>query len=396
MIIFRYLLKEVAKTQLAVFLVLMTIFISQKFVHVLSAASEGTIPGQLVLTFIGLLIPNLAGLILPLSLFLGVLLAYGRIYADNEMTVLHACGVSEWYVVRVTLVLGVITALLTGIFTLYLVPLASEYQYQFKEELAADSGLTALVAGRFQQTGNQDAVVFIHDKSRKNNSFNKVFVAQLPKGANTEANILNSSLVYAKTGRVFEDERGSQQLVLGDGTRYHRDIDTDEFQSVAFDKYYIQIKDQEIEHQHRKLSALSTFQLYKNPPPELASAYSATIHWRIAFPLACIILVFIAVPLSVVNPRQGKFGKMLPALMLFAGYFILLTSMRSAIEKNAIPSIVGLWPVHASALFLGVMLLMKERSSGRVIKAKLPTFKRKSIGKIKNKNINKANESESV
>jgi len=374
-IIFRYLLKEVAKTQLAVFLVLMTIFISQKFVRVLGDASEGSIPGQLVMTFIALKIPDLASFILPLSLFLGVLLAYGRIYADSEMTVLHACGVSEWYVVRVTLVLAFITAILTGIFTLYLAPLASEYQYTVKEELAADSGLSALISGRFQQTGNQDAVVFIHDKDRKTNSFNKVFVAQLPEVDNTEASIINSSLVYAKTGKVFEDEQGSQQLVLGDGIRYHRDIDSKEFQSVAFDKYYIQIKDQEVEHQHRKLSALTTLELYTNIPPELNSAYSATIQWRIAFPLACIILVFIAVPLSVVNPRQGKFAKMLPALMLFLGYLLLLTSMRSAIEKNAIPSVVGLWPIHISALFVGVMLLMKERSSGRIIKAKLPSFR---------------------
>ena len=378
MIIFRYLLKEVAKTQLAVFFVLMTIFISQKFVRVLGDASEGSIPGQLVMTFIALKIPDLAGFILPLSLFLGVLLAYGRIYADSEMTVLHACGVSEWYVVRVTLVLGVITAIFTGIFTLYLAPLASEYQYTVKEELAADSGLSALVSGRFQQTGNQDAVVFIHDKDRETNSFNKVFVAQLPKGDNIEASIINSSLVYAKTGKVLEDEQGSQQLVLGDGIRYHRDIDSKEFQSVAFDKYYIQIKDQEVEHQNRKLSALTTLELYNNMPPELESAYRAMIQWRIAFPLLCIILVFIAVPLSVVNPRQGKFGKLLPALMLFLGYFLLLTSMRSAIEKNAIPSIVGLWPIHISALFVGVMLLMKERSSGRILKAKFPMLNRKS------------------
>jgi lipopolysaccharide export system permease protein len=380
-IIFRYLLKEVAKTQLAVFFVLMTIFISQKFVRVLGDASEGSIPGQLVMTFIALKIPDLASFILPLSLFLGVLLAYGRIYADSEMTVLHACGVSEWYVVRVTLVLGVITAILTGIFTLYLAPLASEYQYTVKEELAADSGLSALVSGRFQQTGNQDAVVFIHDKDRETNSFNKVFVAQLPKGDNIGASIINSSLVYAKTGKVFEDEQGSQQLVLGDGIRYHRDLETKEFQSVAFNKYYIQIKDQEIEHQHRKLSALTTLELYNNMPPELESAYRATIQWRIAFPLLCIILVFVAVPLSVVNPRQGKFGKMLPALMLFLGYLLLLTSMRSAIEKNAIPSIVGLWPIHISALFIGIMLLMKERSSGRIIKAKFPIFNRKSAQK---------------
>lgn len=382
MIIFRYLLKEVAKTQLAVFFVLMTIFISQKFVRVLGDASEGSIPGQMVMTFIALKIPDLAGMMLPLSLFLGVLLAYGRIYADSEMTVLHACGVSEWYVVRVTLVLAFITAIFTGLFTLYLAPMASEYQYQVKEELAADSGLSALVAGRFQQTGNKDAVVFIHDKSRKDNSFNKVFVAQLPDENSTDESIINSSLVYAHKGQVFEDESGSQRLVLGDGIRYHSDADNGEFQSVAFDKYYIEIKDQEVEHQYRKLSALPTSKLFDDAEPELFAQYRATIQWRVAFPLACIILTFIAVPLSVVNPRQGKFAKMLPALMLFLGYFLLLTAMRSGVEKQAIPNYIGMWPVHVSALFMGVTLLMRERTSGRKLKAKLPKFRRnKANGK---------------
>jgi len=376
-IIFRYLLKEVAKTQLAVFFVLMTIFISQKFVRVLGDASEGGIPGQMVMTFIALKIPDLAGMMLPLSLFLGVLLAYGRIYADNEMTVLHACGVSEWYVVRVTLVLAFITAIFTGLFTLYLAPMASEYQYKVKEKLAADSGLSSLVAGRFQNTGNKKSVIFIHDKNRKNNSFGKVFVAQLPDN-NSKESIINSSLVYAKEGQVFEEESGSQRLVLSNGVRYYSDAGNGEFQSVAFDKYYIQIQDKKIEQKHRKLSALPTQQLFTPPNDELVAEYGATMQWRIAFPLACIILTFVAVPLSVVNPRQGKFGKMLPALMLFLGYFLLLTAMRSAIERQDVPVGVGLWPIHISALFLGVILLMKQRTSGRKIKAKLPSFKHNS------------------
>jgi lipopolysaccharide export system permease protein len=378
-IIFRYLLKEVAKTQMAVFFVLMTIFISQKFVRVLGDASEGSIPGQMVMIFIALKVPDLAGMMLPLSLFLGVLLAYGRIYADNEMTVLHACGVSEWYVVRVTLVLAVITSIFTGVFTLYLAPLASEYQYQVQDELAADSGLSSLVAGRFQKTGNENAVVFIHDKNRNDNSFDKVFVAQLPDESHPEDSIINSSLVYAKKGQVFEDDTGSQRLVLSEGMRYHKDSVNGEFQSVTFDKYYIQIQDQEVEQKHRKLSALPTQQLFNATDDKSSAEYSATIQWRIAFPLACIILTFIAVPLSVVNPRQGKFAKMLPALMLFLGYFLLLTAMKSGVERQALPSIVGLWPIHISALILGVVLLMKERSSGRKIQSKLPSLKRSTI-----------------
>lgn len=377
MIIFRYLLKEVTKTQFAVFAILMTIFISQKFVRVLDDASEGGIPGHMVMIFIGLKVPDLAGMILPLSFFLGILLAYGRIYADNEMTVLHACGVSEWYTVRVMLILGITTAALTGLFTLYLSPLASEYEYQFKEQLAADSGLSSLVSGRFQQTGNQKAVVFIHDKNRKDNTLEKVFVAQLPNNKNKtrKENIINSSIVYAHKGQVLEEESGSQRLVLSDGIRYQSDRENNEFRKVAFAKYYIQIQDQKVAQKRRKLSAISTKKLLNSKQAD----YQSEIHWRIAFPLACLILAFVAVPLSVVNPRQGKFAKMLPALLLFLSYFLLLTAMRSAIERESIPAALGLWPVHFIALVLGITLILQERSSGKKIRAKLP--KVKAIGK---------------
>lgn len=371
MIIFRYLLKEVAKTQLAVFLVIMTIFISNKFVRVLDDASEGGIPGHLVMTFIGLKIPDLAGMILPLSFFLGVLLAYGRIYAENEMTVLHACGVSEWYVVRVTLILGVVTAIITGMFTLYLSPMAAEYEYQVKDQIAADSGLSSLIAGRFQTTGNKKAVVFIHDKNRDDNTFEKVFVAQLPDENTPNASVIDSSLVYAATGQVVEEETGSQRLILSAGTRYQNDVKNKEFRQVAFDKYYIQIQDQKVAHKRRKLSAITTSELYQEQTLEA----SAESQWRIAFPLACIIMTLVAVPLSVVNPRQGKFGKMLPALLLFLSYFLLLTALRSGIEKGSVPQSVGLWPVHFIVLVLGLSLLVKGRKSGRIFKAKIAKTK---------------------
>ena len=369
MIIFRYLLKEVAKTQLAVFFVLMTIFISQKFVRVLGDASEGGIPGQLVMTFIALKVPDLAGMMLPLSLFLGILLAYGRIYADSEMTVLHACGISEWYIVRVTLILSLITAIFTGAFTLYLAPMASEYEYQVKEKLATDSGLSSLIAGRFQQTGNQKAVVFVHDKNNKDSSLEKVFVAQLPERGDSFESIINTSLVYANKGQVIEEESGSQRLILEDGMRYQRDPDNGEFTTVEFNKYYVQIQDQKVAHKRRKLSAISTKQLMQ----EGAAESQAAIQWRFSFPLTCLILTFIAVPLSVVNPRQGKFAKMLPALLLFLCYFLLLTAMRSAIENQAVPSYIGVWPIHVAALFLGASLLIKGRSSGLKIKSMLPS-----------------------
>ena len=124
MLIFRYLMKETLKSQVAIFLLLMAIFVTQKFVRVLADASEGEIPAGLVLGFLALHMPVLASLVLPLSLFLGIMLAHGRLYVDSEMSVMRACGISEWYITRVMLILALFMSLLTAGLTMWLTPVA--------------------------------------------------------------------------------------------------------------------------------------------------------------------------------------------------------------------------------------------------------------------------------
>ncbi len=46
-------------------------------------------------SLLGLGIPEMAQLILPLSLFLGLLMTLGKLYTESEITVMHACGLSK-------------------------------------------------------------------------------------------------------------------------------------------------------------------------------------------------------------------------------------------------------------------------------------------------------------
>lgn len=362
MIIFRYLIKETLKTQLAIFLVLMTIFSSQKLVRVLADAAEGGIPAELVFSFIALKLPALAGLILPLSFFLGILIAHGRMYADSEMTVLHACGVSEWYVTRVMLVLSFVAALLAATLTIWLGPYSQELEYQLSDELAKDSGLATLVPGRFQQTSNQSAVLFVHKSADDSNQLQGVFVASNNADSETPQNV---NIVYAKTGKVIEDQFGSQRLILQDGKRYDGELGQLNYQIVDFGSYEIQIKEQEAQQKRRKLSAMPLNQL-----GDTADA-QAELQWRFAVPLALPFLTLIAVPLAKVSPRHGKFGKIGPAILLYLGYFALLMVGRNAIEDEVIPTPIGLWWIHALMLFIGTVLLMKSRKLGGEIRAKV-------------------------
>ena len=306
MLIFRYLMKETIKSQVAVFMLLMAIFITQKFVRVLADASEGEIPANLVLGFLALHAPVLASLVLPLSLFLGIMLAHGRLYVDSEMSVMRACGISEWYITRVMLILALLMSVVTAGLTLWLTPLSVESTYQLEEKVGAQSGLTSLIPGRFQQTSNQQAVIFVHEIDNSENVLRKVFVAQ----RDAELDSQGIRIVYANSGGIQEQTDGAEKLILKQGKQYEGELGRQDYRVVEFEEYQIQIAEQQAEKKRRKLSAYPTTTLINDPSIDAL----AELHWRIAIPLSLPFLVLIAVPLSAADPRQGRFGKMFPAL----------------------------------------------------------------------------------
>ena len=361
MIIFRYIFAEVFKSQFAVFIVLMTIFISQTFVRILADASEGKIPGHLVISIIGLKLPQLAAVILPLSVFLGVLIALGRIYTEQEMSVLKACGISEWYITRIVLVLSFLLLLFSAAITLYFSPMANEFEYQAKENAEADGVLSTLSVGRFQNTGKGDAIVFVHDIDRDKSLMDRVFVAQ-----SSEQGVEN--VVYANTGQLIEHGDGQKDLILTKGERYHVFVDGN-LQKLMFEQYQIQLEEQSVQKRRRNLMAVPSERLLQ--AEDLES--KAELHWRLAIPLSIPILAMIAVPLSAVNPRQGRFGKLIIGLFIFFAYYILLILGKSALEEGKLPIQLGLWWVNILGLITAMLLLAKENK--RAIKLRRTFYK---------------------
>lgn len=347
---------------MAVLFVLMSIFVSQKFVKILGNAVDGELPGALVATLLALNLPKLAGLILPLSLFLGVLMAHSRMYADSEMTVMHATGISEWYVARVTLVLAFIMMIIAGLNSLWLGPWAQEYEYQVLEKAQADAGLSTLASGRFQYSSNNKSVIYV--ESIDDGQLKNIFVAQLPT---SEQRKKETNVIIADSGDVIEEDSGSQQLKLSQGKRYEVNPGQARLLGIEFANYQMQIKEQEVELRRRKLSSIPIEQLLEQNDVESM----AEVHWRISIPLTIPLLTLIAVPLARVNPRQGKFAKLFPAILMFLGYYVMLMAGRSALEDGVIPMKIGLWWIHLCALVLGLALLMKEREFGVAIRARL-------------------------
>ncbi|MGO1247255.1 MAG: LPS export ABC transporter permease LptF [Oceanisphaera sp.] len=354
MIAFRYLFWETLKTQLAVLFVLLLIFISQNFIEVLGGAANGSIPVGLVGKLLLLNMPDMATLMLPISLFLGILFAHGRLYADSEMTVMRAVGIGPGKIMTVTLVLALFWTGAALFNSLWLNPWSKAQVYQIREEVKADPGFALLRQARFMSLDGGRVVAYIENLDTKkeagNSSLSRLFVVQ--RAQNEQA----PSIVVADSGR-FHERDGGQWLTLDNGRRYSGEPGTRAFDVAEFDEYSAFIQGGDIDDVERKESSASSKVLSQsNKIDDIAE-----LQWRVSLPLSMLVLVFLVVPLAVINPRQGRYAKLLPGILLYLAYFLLQSAARSAVEAGSLPIYPGLYTVPLGFLLLvGLPLNLRE------------------------------------
>ena len=103
-------------------MVLLMILVSGRFVKYLANAVAGNLEPGVLFAVIGYRIPGFLELTLPLAFFLAILLSFGRLYVENEMSVLKACGISETQLLGYTAVMAVALALVVGWLSLSVSP----------------------------------------------------------------------------------------------------------------------------------------------------------------------------------------------------------------------------------------------------------------------------------
>src|SRR5687767_2724051 len=91
-IIDRYLLRELTGSFASVSVVLLFVTLGAVLADVLNKVARGKVPAQLLFAQVGLRSLESLGILLPLAVFIGALLAYGRLYRDSEIAVLAASG----------------------------------------------------------------------------------------------------------------------------------------------------------------------------------------------------------------------------------------------------------------------------------------------------------------
>ena len=82
--------------------------------------------------------------------------------------------------------------------------------------------------------------------------------------------------------------------------------------------------------------------------------------WKISLPLLTLIISLIAIPLSRLRPRQGRYQKVLPALLIFVGYLGFLILAKTWFEQGVYENFIIMSVVHFIFLSLGLYLIRRE------------------------------------
>jgi lipopolysaccharide export system permease protein len=344
----RYVLREVVQTWLAVTGVLVAILVSNQLSRVLGQAADNQYGRHVVLDLIALgAIMNLS-VIVPVGLLLAVVLTLGRLYHDSEMAALQACGFAPARLLVPLFCFASVIAAGLAWLVFVQVPQADSQVQLLRQSALKEAQFGQLDAGRFRSFSGGDAV-FYAERVDQEGVLHNVFVQRETAGRIEVA--LADTATYSKAAL-----NGMHLVTLFNGRRYEGVPGREDFRVIEFREHGIPIATPSDVAGTRDPDTKPTRELLGSHDPSDV----AQLQFRTSTPLMALVLTLIAVPLSRLRPRQGRYTHVGFAIVVYFVYSNLLSAAKVWIEKGDLPPAIGVWWVHLAALALGVYLVSRE------------------------------------
>ena len=388
--------QQVASTTALVLGFLVVMMLGGRLIRYFGIAAEGNLDISLLFTIIGYNLPYFLELILPLAFFIALMLVFGRLYVDQEMAVINASGVSRGRLAR--LMTPLILALFVGEAALSIVgkPWGVRSSENVWQQQALTSAFDLIRPNQFISSGNyhlyvgslsddkkqlQD-VILIQSEPDKKGSAAKINTAknaamdvennidpeaaeqlnipELPTVLANNANISKDTITLAKRAeQVDTGNSGVTQLDLFQGRRYEIGAGSLKYNQVSFDRYRITLTESSkevITEDNIETQAIGPLWQAATGSAQVGSnnamrAAQGELGYRLSLPWLMIIAPMLAVPLAQVRPRQGRWLRLFPSILLFVSCALGIISLKNAVSKGSVSVWAYAW------LILGFIVL---------------------------------------
>ena len=350
----RYILREVVTAWLLVTGVLLVILLANQIAGVLERAAVNQFPQGVVLELIWLGTLQNLSILVPVGLLLGIVLSFGRLYHDSEMAAALACGVEPRTVYLPIAVLAVVVTGLLAWLTLVLAPQATARTLSLRNAAVRAGQFAPIAAGKFRTFGGRSAVVYAEDVNPDGTLAN-VFVER-NRGSRVEVAVAD------RARHTVTPDGMTHTITLYDGERLEGIPGSPEWRIVRFAEHVVPMQVPALSDVVKNLDAQPSRALYDSS--DLLKR--AELHWRVALPMMCIVLTLLAVPLSRLNPRQGRYARFGLAVVIYFVYSNLVSAGKVWIARGTLPEAVGLWWTHAIVVLLALAVIFGPRWLARL------------------------------
>ncbi|QOC23035.1 LPS export ABC transporter permease LptF [Wenzhouxiangella sp. AB-CW3] len=350
LILQRYILRQGLAASVLSLMVFLGVTVALFLAELVGDAAQGELPGSSVALLLALRLPEAIILVGPLALLTGLLLTFGRLQEESETIVVRASGLAFRRMLWPVLVLagfwGGGLLLISG----WLSPMALERTGQLMEDAAQHAMVAGVRPGQFGRMDGGRTTIYVGAIEGEGERLRDVFIQHM------EGDL--AEVLTAREGRVWTSpEDGTRYLTLTDGRQLQHGLPPNQggLREVQFARNDLRLPTPEITSSESE-SGMTLNELRRPENPDERREW----HWRLAAPAAAVLLGMLALPLSSRLPRQGRFGSIVIALVLYLLYSNAIHAGLIMMEQRAAMTGPGLWPVHGALAMLMAWMCVRQ------------------------------------
>jgi lipopolysaccharide export system permease protein len=368
-----YIFKEIIVPFMLGFAVFTFVLLMGRLINLAELVIAKGVPLADVLRLLSYMLPSFASISVPMSCLLAVLLAFGRLSSDNEITAMKTGGISLYGMLPPVIAFAALTCLITAAITVYALPWGNT---SFKSLLYNVINLRVNVSLK-DGVFNDDfpgLVIYVAQHDRESHLVSGVLIYD-------ERKLDEPATIFARNGLIMTDpSRKSLRLRLMDGG-VHRSRGASGYQLMKFATYDVSItfsKTQQIMPAYKE-SDLSFRELgaamkQKGADVKELRELAIEYHRRLAFPFACFVFACIGIPLGLQNRRSGKSSGFSLCIALLLLYYIFLSAGKTLGQKGTVPPMLAMWLPNLIFIGIGIYLFKKTAHEERIFLFELPAM----------------------
>ncbi len=372
-IISRYIFKEIAFPFVIILFVLTFVLLMGKLLQIMDLMVNKGISTLAIAQLIVFLLPSFLMFTIPIALLIAILIAMGRLSADNEITVLRASGVSLIQLYYPVAIASLITFAFTIVIGYFLVPQSNFASKRLLFDIAQQNAGLGIKEKVFNADFN-GIVLYAEKIPVDGNHMEGVMVSdnRLADDPNT--------IIAKKAFLISNPESLTVKLRLENGSIHTVSSDFKNYRKIDFKTYDINLDLSSAINSTRDAAKSSTDMtmselLSKMSNPGMGEAaireLAIEVHKKFSIPLSCIFFALLALPLGIKSHRAVKSRGFAVGIIVVTLYYLLRIGGEALVETGSLPPAVGVWTPNLIFALLGISLFYlayKEISLWHMVK----------------------------